>query len=257
MVLAIDIGNTNIVIGLFRGKRLVKTLRVPTGASRGSAHYKRVVSKFVRSRPGALGIEGIIISSVAPKALRLIKQAVRTKFKVKPFILGENGRVPIKNRYKRPGQVGQDRLVNAFAALQLYKRKPLIIVDFGTAVTIDVVSSKGAYSGGIIMPGVELSIENLTRRAALLPVVKLRKPKDILGKSTVESMLSGIFYGYASLCDGLIDRLKKRLRARPVIIATGGHARLLSSYCRNIDRVDTQLTLKGLNLIYPLIAKNS
>jgi type III pantothenate kinase len=147
--------------------------------------------------------------------------------------------------------------VNAFAVLSLYKRAPVIIVDFGTAVTLDAISKQGAYVGGVIVPGVELSIENLTRRAALLPHIPLRKPKDVLGKSTVESMLSGIFYGYASLCDGIIEKLTRRLKARTFVIATGGHARLLSSYCKNIDAIDTALTLKGLNQLYSVISKNS
>lgn len=257
MVLVIDIGNTNIVLGIFKGKQPVKTLRISTDISRGPAYYKRIIMKSVRRQTHPPQIEGIIISSVVPKALKVIKQALRLAFSIKPLVLGENAKVPIRNEYRRPSQVGQDRLINAFAALKIYKRKPVIIVDFGTAVTIDVVSAKGAYLGGVIVPGVELSIENLTRRAALLPKINIRKPKDVLGRSTAESMLSGIFYGYAALCDGVIERLKKRFKSKPLVIATGGHAKLLSSYCTKIDRIDTQLTLKGLSLIHAIIAKNS
>jgi len=252
MVLVIDIGNTNIVLGVFKGKKLVKTSRIPTQrCQRCQALSASFLAKGARHfQPVFRKIEGVIISSVVPQALKKVKWALKSELGLKPLVLGENIKVPIKNRYKRPGQVGQDRLANAFAALNIYKRRPIIIVDFGTAVTIDVISKNGAYLGGVIVPGVELSIENLTRRAALLPKITLKRPKDILGKSTAESMLSGIFYGYASLCDGIIERLRKKFKSRPLVIATGGHAKILSTYCRRIDRIDTQLSLKGLNLIY-------
>jgi len=248
MTLVIDIGNTNIVVAIFKGRRLVKEARIPTLSNKKARYYAKAITKFVKRKTPLLGIEMIIISSVVPKALRIVKSAIQSSFSLKPFVVGENIKVPIKNKYKRPRQVGQDRLVNAFAVLKIYK-KPAIIVDFGTAVTIDVVSGKGAYLGGVIVPGVELSIENLTKRAALLPKIPLRRPKDVLGKSTIESMLSGIFYGYASMCDGIVDKLKKRLKIRPIVVATGGHAKILSSFCKGIDKIDPQLTLKGLNLI--------
>jgi len=257
MVIAIDIGNTNIVIGVFKGKKLAKTLRLPTDSKRSKSYYKPTLVKFIKKECTRSKIEGVIISSVVPKTLKAVKEVLSSGCSLKPVVLGENAKVPIKNSYNKPHQVGQDRLINAFAALKIYNKKPLIIVDFGTAVTLDVVSGRGAYLGGVIVPGVELSIENLTRRAALLPKIPFRRPKNVLGKSTVESMLSGIFYGYAALCDGVIEKLKKTLRKRALVIATGGHAKILSSYCSKIDKIDPQLTLKGLNLIYLLIAKNS
>ncbi|PIU42345.1 MAG: pantothenate kinase [Candidatus Omnitrophica bacterium CG07_land_8_20_14_0_80_42_15] len=256
MVLAVDIGNTNIVLALFKGKRFISELRIPTNPHKGIYVYKNKVLNFVKSNNKSETPQAIIVSSVVPGALASTKKMLAANFDTVPLILGESIKAPIKNEYRKPGQVGQDRLVNAFAVLCFY-RKPAIILDFGTAVTIDVLSKEGSYLGGVIVPGVELSIENLTRRAALLPYINLRKPKDILGQSTVESMLSGIFYGYAALCDGIIDRLKRRLKIKPIVIATGGHSKLLSSYCKNIDAIDPHLTLKGLNLIYLTISKKS
>lgn len=257
MILVIDIGNTNVVLGIFKGKKLHKCLRIPANVAKNGEYYKRVILKFVGNQAGLSQIKGVAVSSVVPKISKAIKQALASSFDLKPFILGENVKVPIRNLYTRPSQVGQDRLINAFAALSIYKRKPLIIVDFGTAVTIDVVSKRGAYLGGVIAPGVELSIENLTSRAALLPRINLKVPKDILGKSTSESMLSGIFYGYASLCDGIVEKLQKRLKSKVLVIATGGHSKLLSRFCRKIDKIDSQLTLKGLNLLCAKMSKNS
>jgi len=251
MLIAVDIGNTNIVIGMFKGRKLAKILRLNADISKSS------LIKLIKKQCPAEKIQGVIVSSVVPKRLKAVKEAFKAVLRLKPIVLGEDARVPIKNSYKKPHQVGQDRLVNAFAALHIYRKRPLIIVDFGTAVSLDVVSGGGAYLGGVIVPGVELSIENLTRRAALLPKIILKKPKAVLGRSTQESMLSGIFYGYASLCDGIVEKLSKKLKRKPFVVATGGHAKLLSSYCSKIDKIDPQLTLKGLNLTYAEVARNS
>lgn len=250
MVLVIDIGNTNVVAAVFKGQKLIKQTRLVTDSRSLAGRYRRQILKFLRGPIPLSEVKAVVISSVVPAVTSLVKKALIKEFGKRLFILGENTKVPIVNKYKNPSQVGQDRLVNAFAVLKIYKRKPAIIVDFGTAVTIDAVSNDGAYLGGIIVPGVELSLENLSKRAALLPRIALKKPHDILGKSTKESMLSGIFYGYGALCDGLIDRLKKRLKADAFVVATGGHSRLLSSYCRNIDKIDPALTLTGLNQLY-------
>lgn len=251
-LLCVDIGNTSIAFGLYKGKRLVKTWRVKTGT----------VPVF---KKGDCPYFSIIISSVVPKALAKLKPVLKKQFKGIPiYVLGENIKAPIKNLYNNPKQVGQDRLVNAYAAAKLYGA-PAIVVDFGTAITFDVISKKGEYLGGVIVPGMEISLEALSQRAALLPKIELKKPKTllgvrslpcgqakppILGKDTVNSMLSGIFYGFGSLTDGVVDKLKRNYVRNAKVIATGGHSDLVAPYCKSINRVNKNLTLEGLRFIF-------
>lgn len=245
MLLAIDIGNTNITLGLFKGKRLVKKASLPTCEKGFDRKIKRAFYNY--------DVKAIVICSVVPKVERFLDRILKRLFKIKPLVLGKDIKTPIRNLYKKPKQVGQDRLVNAFAGCTFYKA-PLIIIDFGTAVTFDVVSKRGAYLGGIIVPGIELSLNALSEKAALLPKVKLRSrfksAPSILGKTTSESMLSGIFHGYASMCDGLVANLKKRFGFKFNVIATGGNAHLISQYSTSIKKSDDNLTLKGINLIF-------
>jgi type III pantothenate kinase len=157
--------------------------------------------------------------------------------------------VPIKNLYRKPKQVGQDRLVNAYAGVILYGA-PLIVVDFGTAITFDAVSKNKEYLGGMILPGLDISLHSLAERTALLPKIKLNKPKEFIGRDTKDSILSGVVYGFAALTDDLTQRIKNRIGKSAKVIGTGGNIKLIRRYCRNIDKVDRDLTLKGLNLIY-------
>ena len=167
-------------------------------------------------------------------------------------IVGETIRCPIPNRYRNPKEVGQDRLVNAYAVLKQYGA-PAIIVDFGTAITVDLVSKKGEYLGGVIAPGMGISLEALNEKTALLPRVRLNPPPSLLGKDTEGSILSGAFHGFASLCDGLIAKLRKKYGFRIKSIVTGGHSYIISSYCKEIDYVNPHLTLEGLRLIFEKI----
>ena len=162
--------------------------------------------------------------------------------------MGQNLKAPIKNMYKHPGQVGQDRLVNAVAAYN--ECGGSIVVDFGTAVTFDVISGRNEYLGGLIFPGIRLSLENLSSKAALLPKIKLTPSKPLLGSDTAGSMRSGILNGYAALCEGVIKRLRLKCGRNLRVIATGGDAALLARYCSDIKKVDSDLTLKGLLLSY-------
>jgi len=166
-----------------------------------------------------------------------------------PYIIGKGIKAPIKNLYRRPKQVGQDRLVNAYAGIKLYGA-PLIAVDFGTAVTFDVVSGNKEYLGGMILPGLTISLDALNQRTALLPKIKLEEPKEFIGRDTKSSMLSGIVYGFAALTDDLVIRIKKKIGKDATVISTGGNIGLIGKYCRQIDKVDRDLTLKGLNLLY-------
>jgi type III pantothenate kinase len=252
MLLTIDIGNTNIAIGIFKGKRLITHWRIVTQAERTADEYYLIFKNlFAEAKIRIEGIKAIIICSVVPKALSILKETIKRLFKVKGtvIILGENLEVPIKNLYHNPKQVGQDRLANAFAGYTLYG-SPLIIIDFGTAITFDLVSSKGEYLGGIIAPGIEISLEALSQRTALLPHVELAKPKGLIGKDTMNSIRSGIFYGFSGLCDGLVKRLKEELGKNTKVVATGGQAEIIATYCQTIDKVNKLLTLEGLRLIY-------
>jgi len=246
MLLAIDIGNTNITFGLFKGSRLIKKAQMPTSAI---GKYGSFVRKLKNGRGDS--IKAIVICSVVPKAEKALIEALRHSFSVRVFVLGKDIKVPIKNLYKNPKQVGQDRLVTAYAAWALYGGdKSIVVIDFGTAVTFDVVSKKGAYLGGLIFPGMEMSLDALSKKAALLPKVSLRRPSFIIGKTTKDSMASGAFYGYAAMCDGLVNKFEKRFNQKFFVLATGGNASLVSPLSSSIKKVDNDLVLKGINLAF-------
>lgn len=237
MVLVADIGNTNINFGIFKGKILKKSWILPTQKLSLKSDLK-LKGNFKKA----------IICSVYPKATRILKEKLKRKLKIKPLVVGDNLKVPIKNLYKNPNQVGQDRLVNAYAGKKIYGI-PLIIIDFGTAITFDVVSKEGDYLGGIIAPGLNISLEALFEKCALLPKVKLSIPKSFIGRDTQNSILSGVTYGFSALCDGIIIKLKKEFKRKPLVIATGGNVDLIKRFSKQIDKVDKNLTLKGLNLL--------
>ncbi|MBI3317847.1 MAG: type III pantothenate kinase [Candidatus Omnitrophica bacterium] len=247
MLLALDVGNTSITVGLFRGRRLVAKGRIPThGASSYSAGLRGLLRKK-RIPPGA--VRGVILSSVVPQATRRLKKSFRGLGLPRPLVVGQNVEAPVTNRYRIPSQVGQDRLVNAAAAFFLYGG-PAIVVDFGTAITIDVVSGRREYLGGLIVPGMEISLNALAEKTALLPKVKLGPAKELLGRDTVSSMKSGILFGYSALCDGVVERLKQKYVPKAKVIATGGQVKLIAPHCRMIDHVSPTLTLQGLELTY-------
>ena len=241
MLLAVDVGNSNISFGLFEGRRLVKKTCLPT-------YDNEVMRKAIRTFSGH-EINAVLICSVVPKIEKRLASALRKEYGVKPLFLGREIRVPIRNLYKRPRQVGQDRLVNAYAAFLRYM-SAVVVVDFGTAVTFDIVSKSGAYLGGVILPGIELSLEALSEKAALLPRITLKKAPSILGRTTSESMASGIYYGFAAMCDGLVKKLRKDLRTDFKVIATGGDARVVTKQSALIKNIDVDLTLKGINSAY-------
>lgn len=248
MLLALDVGNTSITVGLFRGSRLVATGRFPTHGS----DYRRALSPWRKK------IEAVVLSSVVPQATLSLKRALRAAGLPRPGVVGKDLQAPVMNRYRIPSQVGEDRLVNAAAACFLYGG-PAIVVDFGTAITIDLVSKRREYLGGLIVPGIEIAWEALISKAALLPKVPLRKvrAKEFLGKDTLSSMASGILYGYSALCDGIVQRMKARYAPRAKVIATGGYSRQIAPYCRSIDRVSPDLTLRGLEITFRRAKKSA
>jgi len=244
MLLAIDIGNSTVNFGLFKGKRIVKRAKMST-----EDIQKGTVPFFGKKRDYPFLSLDIIVCSVVPGATRKMQAAIKAVTGVKPLVLGKDIKAPIKNLYKKPGQVGQDRLADAVAAKHIYGA-PVIVVDFGTAITFDVVTKAGEYAGGIIFPGLELSLATLSKRAALLPKIRLSEPKALIGRDTVTSMKSGVTYGIASLCDGIISRIQAKYGKRMKIVATGGDAAFVARHTRSIRVVDKNLTLKGLKLIY-------
>jgi type III pantothenate kinase len=242
VLLAVDIGNTNITFGIFKGKNLCRRFDVP------SQNYSRTKLKRLLSRAV---VDKSVICSVVPRLTGPVSQGLASLTGAKPYIIGKDIVVPVKNLYRKPKQVGQDRLINAYAALSLFNA-PVIVVDCGTAVTFDVISSKREYLGGMILPGLNISLTALHERTALLPKVKLSKPREFIGRDTESSILSGLVYGMAALFDDLNRRIKQEVGSNALVVGTGGNIRLISGYCKSIAKIDPDLTLKGL----ALIAKN-
>ncbi len=248
MLLAIDIGNSNILFGMFDGEKLLQQHKIPTEVVHSFGKCNAVIYNLSHREK----VDRIIISSVVPDALLSLKKVLGRVFRCDIYVLGENIKAPIKNLYQKPKQVGQDRLVNGVAAAAIYNKagkNPLVVIDFGTAVTFDVISKKNEYLGGVIFPGIKLSVETLTRRAALLPKVTIKEPSCVIGKDTKDSMRSGILYGYASICDGIIGRIRAKYGKKLKVIATGGDAALIAKHAPSIGKVDSNLTLKGLRII--------
>ena len=246
MILAIDIGNTNITAGLFKGKRLVGKVKTPSHAS---YLYGRSLRKLLKSSGlTSADIDSVVISSVVPLVLGRLVAELGKMALCRPCIIGRDVKAPIRNMYRNKDEVGQDRLVNAHAAKALYGA-PAVIVDFGTAITFDIVSARGDYLGGLILPGIEMSLESLHRKTALLPKVELKPALSIIGKDTVNSMRGGILFGLGATCDGLIGQYRKIMGKRLKVIATGGNAGLIKRYTKSIQIVDEDLTLKGLSLL--------
>lgn len=241
MLLAIDIGNTNTNLGLFNKERLLRGYSIPTEQKSYLSTLKKI---FDRNK-----IDDAIVCSVVPKSTLILEKELRKISGKSPQVTGRDIVVPIKNLYRKPKQVGQDRLVNAYAGIVLYDA-PLIVVDFGTAITLDVISKNKEYLGGVILPGLEISLDALVKRAALLPKIKLNKPKEFIGRDTKSSMLSGMIYGFAALTDDLAVRIKDKIGKNAKVIGTGGNINLIGKYCKRIDKIDKDLTIKGLNLIY-------
>lgn len=249
MLLAIDIGNSNVICGIYKGRRLIEKRYIPTKM----VFSLRECNREIYNLPHRDRIEDIIVASVVPNALAELEKVLRRIFKKDILVLGKNIHAPIKNLYRRPEQVGQDRLVNGVAVSALYnkdKKNFVVIIDFGTAVTFDLLSKRNEYLGGLIFPGIKLSLENLSRRAALLPKIEIKKPASLIGKDTKNSMRSGILNGYASLCDGIVERISSLYTKKIKVIATGGDAGLIAKYANSIKRINPDLTLEGLRITY-------
>lgn len=257
MLLAIDVGNTNIVIGVFDGKRLLESWRLFTDRKKTSDEYRLLISQlFHQSRIEADRIEGIIISCVVPPILPQLREMSSQQFNLEPVVVGTELKIGMPILYDNPKELGADRIANAVGGYAEYGG-PLIIVDFGTSTNFDVVSEEGAYLGGAIAPGVSISAEALSERTALLPKIDVRAAPQAIGKNTVASMQSGFYFGFLGQMEEIIRRIKRELPREPRVIATGGLAKLIAGDSELVELVDPDLTLKGLRIIFDRVSVNS
>jgi len=250
MLLAIDVGNTNIVYGLFDGTTLVHQFRVESGRGRTADEYAVILRQLLAMHEIAPGdVHAAILASVVPSLTEPMVELVRRAFGRDALVVGPGVRTGMSILYENPREVGADRIVNAVAAFDRLKGG-VIVVDFGTATTFDCVTPKGEYLGGVIAPGIQISADALFSRAAKLPRVEIAKPPKVVGRNTLHSMQSGIVYGYVGLVDGLVDRLKDELGYACGVLATGDLACLIAPLSRTIQEVDDVLTLVGLRILY-------
>ncbi|MBL7130418.1 MAG: type III pantothenate kinase [Candidatus Omnitrophica bacterium] len=276
-LLTIDIGNTTISLGVFsakgarlppacrsgrdgqgsarikhfgggKGKKLVLHFKLATG--KRATYKKDILRAFNKGNIKVRDISKIVVCSVVPKETGIFKSVLSRLFQKKVLLVDSDIKIPIKNKYRNPKQVGQDRLVNAYTGLKLYG-PGLILVDFGTAISFDVVSKKEEYLGGLIFPGLDLSLAALNKKAALLPRIKIKKPKSLVGRDTITSISNGIVFGMAGACDQIIERLQKRFRDYKIIV-TGGNANFIKKYSKKIKIVRPFLTLEGLRILSEL-----
>lgn len=250
MLLVIDVGNSNTVLGIYDGHELKKDWRVGTDKYRTVDEYAMLINDlFSLSGLAFTDLSAVIISSVVPPMLNTIEGLCRQYFQLTPFVVGPGMKTGMPIQYDNPREVGADRIVNAVAAYDK-TRCALIIVDFGTATTFDVISAEGTYQGGAIAPGVGISADALFDRASKLPRVEFSRPAHIIAKNTIHSMQAGIFFGYVGLVEGIVSRMKKELNQTPKVIATGGLAAPIAEATDCIDQVEPFLTLEGLRLLY-------
>ncbi len=255
MLLAIDVGNTNIVLGVFDGDRLGWSWRLATHRERTADELGILVSElFTHAGLPRDGISGIILSSVVPPQTRPVAEMCRRYFSRDALVVdpATNSGMPVL--YEPKTDVGADRVVNAVAAYELYGRerhRPLIVVDFGTATTFDAITKRGEYLGGVICPGVQISADALFQRAARLPRVDVQRPASVIGRTTVTSMQSGLFFGYVGMVDGLVARMRAELgEPQAFSIGTGGLAEVIAGETQAIEQVNPDLTLLGLKMIW-------
>jgi type III pantothenate kinase len=250
MLLVIDVGNTNVVFGVYDGERLLRHWRLGTSSHRSADEYRVLLTQMLaQAELVPENIQAAILACVVPPVEWILVHMAQETFGVEPLVVGPGIKTGLPIRYDNPREVGADRIVNAVAALD-QQPGPLIVVDFGTATTFDALSQAGEYLGGAIAPGIQISMEALFREAAKLPRVPFARPPAVIGRTTVTSMQSGLFFGYAGLVDGIISRMKAELGGEAGVLATGGLAKHIATASRHIQEVDTLLTLRGLRLLH-------
>jgi type III pantothenate kinase len=250
MLLAVDVGNTETVVGVFREEELAWHWRLATVPDRTADELALLFGGFLERQGLSFDrqVTGVVISSVVPTATQSLREMVRGYFHFVPVVVEPGVKTGVPVLTDNPKEVGADRIVNALAAYTKYGG-PCIVVDFGTATTFDAISEGGEYLGGAIAPGIQISARALYERTARLPRIELSAPRSVLGKNTVESLQSGIVFGYSALVDGMVERLAKEL-GTPTVIATGGLASMVIEECTTIDQHDPWLTLEGLRLVF-------
>jgi type III pantothenate kinase len=254
MILVVDVGNTNTVLGVYDGETLLNHWRLATRRGATVDEYG-ILSRnlFSLAKIDSSKITGVIIASVVPPLDPILRQMAAQYFHLEPMFVEPGVKTGLAVKYDPPQDVGADRIVNGVAAWKKYGG-PLIVVDFGTATTFDAISKKAEYLGGVIAPGIVISSEALFERAARLPRVDIRPSRKVIGTSTVASMQSGLFYGYVGLVEGIIVRMKKELGSDSKVVATGGQAELIARGTDVIDHLEPDLILEGLRIIYELNA---
>jgi type III pantothenate kinase len=250
MLLTVDVGNTNTVLGVFEGAELRVHWRLTTRREQTADEYGILVRNlFATSGLSPEGVGGVALASVVPPLTPVLVALSRDYLGQEPLVVEPGVKTGMPILYEPPGDVGADRILNGVAAFAAFGG-PVVIVDFGTATTFDVVTRKGEYAGGVICPGIGVSADALFQRAARLPRVDVRHPGSVIGRSTVTSMQSGLYFGYAALVEGLLARIAAELGEPPRVVATGGFAETLAAEIPSIERVDPVLTLTGLRLIW-------
>ncbi|WP_288797721.1 type III pantothenate kinase [uncultured Megasphaera sp.] len=250
MLLVIDVGNTNIVLGVFQGEELLDHWRLSTERLRTTDEYGVLIRNlFYLNGVNADAIDAIIISSVVPPVMPTLERMCQRYFGLVPLVIGPGVKTGMDIKYDNPREVGADRIVNAVGAYHKYGG-PVIIIDFGTATTFCAVDKKGNYLGGAICPGIGISTEALVQRTAKLPRIEIKRTPRVICRNTVESMQAGVFYGFVGQVDGLISRIRKELGAKAKVVATGGLAVVIAPATKSIDVVEPLLTLEGLRVIY-------
>ncbi len=252
MILAVDIGNTNIVLGIFEGESIRCSFRLHTDTQRTTDEYASTIMLLLKNRGIEVkDIRGVIISSVVPQLIYSFTKFSMKYMSLEPMVIAPGVKTGMPIRYENPKEVGADRIVNSVAGREKFGA-PLIVVDFGTATTFDVVNAKGEYVGGVICPGVKLSAGILHSKTAKLPEIEIEKVEKVVGKNTIHSLQSGIYYGYLSMLDGLLERIMTEEfgRCDVTVVATGGLGSIFSKDSKYIEHYDPDLTLTGLRLIY-------
>jgi len=256
VLLALDVGNTNITIGVFERSEICATWRIATDIERLADEYAVTIIGLLKTEGIApQSIDAAILASVVPDLTPIFEQLCTRYFKTSPLVVGTGTKTGIRILYDNPREVGADRIVDVVAALQLYGPPPLIIVDFGTATVFDAVTADGDYLGGAIAPGIGIASEALFERAAKLYHVELERPKTAIGKNTVAAIQSGTLFGYVGLIEGMVARFKRELGGSARVIATGGWADRLAKETNVFDAVDQNLTLTGLRLLHEMHAR--
>jgi len=251
VLIAVDAGNTQTVVGLFEGDELTDQWRIATNANRTSDEHALLLAQFLAQHgSGFTDVTGMVVSSTVPRLTAVLRAVAGRYLSVAPVVLEPGTRSGMPILYDNPRQVGPDRIANALAAFTRYGG-PTIMVDFGTATTVDATSAKGQYLGGAILPGIEISLDALFARASALSWVELTTPRRVIGKTTAESVQSGVLYGFAAAVDGLVGRFEAEL-GRCTVVSTGGLAELVTPLTERIQHHEPWLTLEGLRLIYEM-----